>query len=348
MAACNCATCLHPRLNDLVPLVNKDIRMKTIPLDKCSEIHDELASIVNTKEIDKRIGELLAGFPIFSFGFGRGRIFWRARRAEGREFGQLKELWHRPPETTGMGRLNDPGKPCLYLSSHIETALAEIQANDGELIHVAGYRVVSDKEMRVAAIGELAHVHKKGYPRITGVDPDQSIARSLNKHPFETGLQIVYIDAILADLLADPNARARDYAVTRALASAIYKRQGDVMGMFYPSVRTDVGLNLALLPTPASDILHDVASVLVKVNRRHKFGYFDFLVLKTAIGRRDDGTFEWSTPRDPRSLNVYHLTKKEYEGTPATRPTLLDLAAHRAIPTDRADATRRTPSKIVK
>jgi hypothetical protein len=284
--------------------------------------------------------KLLAVYPNVAFGLGRGKIFWRAQHSDDHGFSDERRLWYPPAAVTRNGRLNDAGSPCLYLSARPETALSEIGVKVGDHVHLAGFRVLADQIMRAVAIGELSHVQKIGYLRITGIDPDKTIARMINGLPHEQALRTLYIDSYLGEVLSDAAARERDYLATRTLASLVWDRSR-ASSMFYPSVRSPLGLNLAVLPKAADRFLHSVASIVVRVTKVLRFGYIDFDVIRTATGVDSSGRFEWQASEGPKFINVYRLSKKEFEQGTGRSGTLLDLPTHQSIPADNPGFLRR-------
>jgi hypothetical protein len=181
------------------------------------------------------------------------------------------EVGYPPSSVARAGRLNGVGLPCLYLSAKRETALAEIGAKAGDYVHLAGFRVLADQVLRTIAIGELGHVQKTGYVRITGIDPRLTISRILNRYPFEQGLRVVYIDSYLGSILSDPDARESGYVRTQTLAKLLYSRS-QAVGMFSPSVRSPLGINLAVSAQAADLLFHSAVSIVVRVKRVLRFG----------------------------------------------------------------------------
>jgi hypothetical protein len=163
---------------------------------------------------------------------------------------------------------------------------------------------LADQVLRTIAIGELNHVQKTGYVRVTGIDPNLTIARILNKCPHEQGLRIAYIDSYLGSVLSDPNARDSGYLRTQILASLLYSRS-QAVGMFDPSVRSPLGINLAVSANAADSQFHTAASIAVRVKRVLRFGYFDLEIVRTAKDVNAAGHFEWQKPDHAQHMHVF-------------------------------------------
>lgn len=317
-----------------------------ITLENCEDQFRRLATISTFDSSRKYLESIFAFQPRINFSIGRGSIYWRGRKCREPGFNESRELWHPPPKLTPINRLNDEGQPCLYLSGKIETVLSELNVVPGEHVHVAGYRVLADKMLELAAIGELSHVQKIGYPRVTGVDPGLTLAKILNGYPFEEALRILCVDSFFGDILSNAEAGQNQYIHTRSLAYLVRHRY-KAMGLFYPSVKNQAGLNLAVWSSPAKEALHGVASIVVKVTRKLPYGFYDFDVIRTAIGESDSGEYNWCQPEHSKFITVYRMSELEYQMGLQGDRTLLNLPTHQALTPDRAGRMRRILRRLV-
>jgi hypothetical protein len=64
-----------------------------------------------------------------------------------------------PPQE---GRLNNPHEPMLYGVFNKNTALEEVDAEEGNYIHLIGLRLKKDSRIRCCVIGEIDRVHRSG------------------------------------------------------------------------------------------------------------------------------------------------------------------------------------------
>lgn len=149
----------------------------------------------------------------------------------------------------------------------------------------------------------------------------------MNSFPHELGSLVLYIDALLSDILADPDAGKSDYETTRLIAALAYKKTPSANAIFYPSIQATLGMNLAVKTKAADTCMHNVSSLVVRILKVRKFGLYDYEVCKTATGVDDDGHFQWQAAKSPRSVNIYRLTKGEHE---AGGHTILDMHSERA------------------
>ena len=217
-----------------------------------------------------------------------------------------------PPQLTSVGRLNDAGRPVLYASLKEETALAEIQVAPKQYVQVIGYRTLVGESIRIAVVGEMMHVHKFGYMRFTGSDPDATLGRILNDKSLDEGRQLLYLDAFLHHLLSDPAARDSDYLLSRAVTAMIHRNPA-IDGIAYPSARDPLGYNITLRPEASTSRMHATCCMHCRVDALHEFGFVEYTLLQEAMRTDDEGVFEWMPPLGPSQRRLFNLTKEEYE-----------------------------------
>lgn len=279
-------------------------------LARCDELFEAIRTSNNAEKITNAYSELFKFYPLLNYQIGRGSIYWRGRISESSGFNSTSELGCPPPNLCKAGRLNHPGKSCFYAATRRTTVFTEIHAKPGDFVHLVGIRFQFNRSARIIAIGDLFHVYKTGYARSIGKDPDKALSRMLNTSDRSLATQILYVDAFLSQVLADPYAREKDYLPTRILAELAYKKTR-ASGIFYPSVQDHIGMNMSLLPDAYEASAHIVMSQVVHVKQKHEFGFFESLPVKNAISISDEGEFIWGdTPTDLHA-NLFNLTKDE-------------------------------------
>tara|TARA_R110000796_G_scaffold233571_1_gene352122 strand:- start:2007 stop:2738 length:732 start_codon:yes stop_codon:yes gene_type:complete len=217
-----------------------------------------------------------------------------------------------PAELSRAGRLNDKGSPCFYISATKETALTEIDAKEGQLIQLAGFRVLNEETIRLAVIGEYANVKKNGYMHFAGQDPDMTISKMINSMPRQDALKKIYIDNFFASVLADPIASSSEYLYSRALGQAIYSRVS-AGGIAFPSVKHRSGFNVSVNAEESDRAYQNVSCIVVKIGKPRKFGMIEFEIIQSAEQLDDDLNFVWMSSREPDVIGIYGMTKDEYE-----------------------------------
>lgn len=281
-------------------------------LDDCEQVFHQALSSQSEAEFCHAIAPLFRYYEILSLEFGRGSIFWRARRIENDVYPNVSDLDYPPPEIAKQGRLNDIGVPCFYVAARKETALAEIGASEGQLVQLAGFRVLNESPIRLAVIGEYSNVQKNGYMHFAGRDPDMTIAKILNAMPRQEALKKIYIDKFFSSVLADQAAAENGYMFSRALARSIYSRIS-ADGIVFPSVKDRGGFNVAIQAEPSDRSFHNVSCLVIRMGKPRQFGLIEFEIVKSAERLDDDGSFIWLGGTGPNVVGMYNMSKEEFD-----------------------------------
>lgn len=282
-------------------------------LDECERIFDGASASKTESEFCYAIDPLLREYETLSLGFKRGgSIYWRARLIENEVYSNIANLDYPPPEKARQGRLNDRGVPCFYISTRIETALAEVGAVEGQLVQLAGFKVPNESLVRLAVIGEYFNVQKNGYMHFAGSDPDLTIAKALNAMGRKDALKKIYIDKFFANVLADPDASDNGYMFSRALGQLIYSRSG-ADGIAFPSVKDRGGFNIAVKAEPSDKCFENVSCLVVRMPKQRRLGIVELNILKSASHLDDDWNFVWPENHNPEIVGFYNMSKDEYD-----------------------------------
>ena len=281
-------------------------------LDDCERIFAQIQGASSPSEVCHALGVLFDHYEVINVELNRGFVFWRARFTDERPWATVAQMGYPPAACAKPGRLNDENTPCLYAATREETALQEIEAKEGDLVQLVGFRAKLETPVRIAVIGELLHVQKTGYLRIVGSDPGRSMSRYLNSQGIDRGRRLLYIDAFLSHLLADAEAKNNGYVRSRSIASMIY-RNAEIDGIMFPSVRDTLGMNICLQPGPVDSKIHAICCLHVRVTRVRSFGFIEYEVIEEAEQVIADGKFSWVKPLPPPRRRFFNFTKKECE-----------------------------------
>jgi hypothetical protein len=282
-------------------------------LDECEDIFDQVVCDDSEPALCSRYQALLADYPIINVE-PEITTYWRGRKCDtSRGYKSISELAYPPTVVAKTGRLNAEGNPCFYATVQHETVLSELQLQPDNYVHIIGVRCKPLEQIRYIALGELYNVHKTGYMRLFGLDPNASCATFLNSYDPDDANRILFIDAFFRKILSDPNASLRKYVLTRCLAAEAFKKIPEAEGLFYPSVQVDAGMCLALKPSTYDQKMRIVSSHVLRISRVRPFGFYDYDVCMEATGISDSGEFIWREPRSSRSRYYFNLTKEEAE-----------------------------------
>lgn len=281
-------------------------------LSKLDELFAQVRCARTISEACFALAPIFDQYSVVSLGLTRGSIFWRARHCGIDPWETISEMGAPPVDKTAVGRLNEANVPVLYTSVSEETALAEVNAALGCYIQLIGYRTLIGEVVRLAVVGEMMHVHKFGYIRLTGSDPNSTLASFINKKDLVSGRKLLYIDAFLHQLLSDPKARDRHYILSRAVAAMIY-RDVEIDGIACPSVRDPLGYNVTLRPGVAEKKVHPSVCFQCRIDAVHEFGFAEYSVLREAERLDEFGRFVWESPLPADRRRFFNLTEQEYK-----------------------------------
>lgn len=281
-------------------------------LDECENIFDKALTSTSEAEFCHSIEPLFNEYQILSLELGRGSIFWRARIISESPYAHLSEMDYPSAEHARPGRLNDRASPCFYISARKETALAEVEARNGQRVQLAGFRILNDATLRLAVIGEYSNVQKNGYMHFSGKDPDMALTKILNSMPRQEALKKIYIDKFFAHVLADPDAASNDYLFSRALSQAIYARNNS-HGIVFPSAKDRGGFNIGVKAEASDRSLHNVCCLIAEIGKSRRFGVLDFEITHSVESLDSDNNFIWNSSEIPGVIGIYGMSKDEYD-----------------------------------
>lgn len=281
-------------------------------LDDCDHIFAEALSSSSEAAFQRVVAPLFNHYQILSADWGRGSIFWRARTIHSKPFDNIADMSYPPSNIAKVGRLNDAGSPCFYVGARKETAITEVDAEEGQLVQLAGFRVLDAHPVRLALIGEYSNVQKTGYMHFGGTDPDMAISKYLNSMPRHEALRMIYIDKFFSHVLADPGASKNNYVMSRALTQLIYARNR-ADGIVFPSVKDRGGFNIGVKPASSDKSFHNVCCIVVKLTAKRRFGLLDFEVTSSAKMIDSENNFVWDDSFSGNRIGLYGMNKEEHE-----------------------------------
>lgn len=281
-------------------------------IEECEKLFSCAVKNDSEAEFYYTIEPLFSEYEILSITLGRGHIFWRARKIEDEIYPNVDDLDYPPVKDVNVGRLNDKGIPFFYISADIETALAEVEPDDGQLVQVAGFKVKNESPLIIAVVGEYSNVQKNGYMHFVGKDPDKTILNMLNGLPRKEAIKKIYIDRFFAHVLRDENACLNNYCYSRALSQALLSKN-HAGGIAFPSVKDRGGFNLGIKSEASDECFHNVSCLIAKINAKREFGLIDYEIVNSATHIDENGEFVWPEKYFSESIGVYSMSKEEFD-----------------------------------
>ncbi|WNO61609.1 hypothetical protein [Rheinheimera sp. MMS21-TC3] len=268
--------------------------MKVLELRYLDELCEGILKCIEPDSVEIMLRHLLDFYGVLNYEMSYDRSYWRARKCcIGRiGYDNTNELGAPPAEITKAGRMNEPKQPMLYLSTNQFSVLEEIGSKAGDIVHIIAYRQKIESKLRCAIVGEITNVHRWG--RAQSSDHlGNHLNRIMNEMNFDIGRSYVYTDSFLSSLLRDKAASKSDYLYSRKLSKLIFEKHPSIDSIVYPGVALEGSMNFAVKPNVVSKKFDIGSNFVVRVNKRYKYGIFDFEIIKRAKGQYLDGTIVW-------------------------------------------------------
>ncbi|EFO3694150.1 RES domain-containing protein [Escherichia coli] len=271
--------------------------VKVIELNSLDQFRKDLLANSTPKSVEAHLKWYLESFGGINFKFGYDRPIVRARIcANSNGYGNIRELLSPPPELTKIGRFNDEGKPMFYAAYHIGTAIAEVNAKDGDIVQVVQFELPkkSDSGLRCLIIGEVYNA----YHGISTISPDlfneiRALIKRLGENDIRGLLSFLYMDALSAELLNDVFASKNNYIYSRTLSRLFLAKYNDIDGIIFPSAKVKGTSNIVLRPESILEKVRVVSNCLFEISKVYPYGICDIKLLKQAKGQRIDGEIVW-------------------------------------------------------
>ncbi len=268
--------------------------MNNMNLPRIDYLQEEAKAILAESDDEilcKKWRALLRYYDAINYDFSYDWPLWRARKCtDCSGFTNIAELNHPPPGITKVGRVNEAGAPVLYLSFNKFTAFREIEAEQGDYVHMVGYSM--KRPLKAIIVGEIINVHKRGQGLLPG-KMSEEINKILNGLSLENGFSVVFMDAFLAGVLSDRNAGSDNYLHSRTLCKVLLEKYKGIEAIHYPSVALEGSMNLAIIPKAADEALKFMGTHVVLMEKQYDYGLSRFRLLRYATNHFDNGAIDW-------------------------------------------------------
>ena len=139
-------------------------------------------------------------YDIVNVEFHYSNLLWRARKVEsGKFYNYESELLAPPPNLIRAGRANEENKPMLYASLTSDTALSEINAEEGDVIQLISFKTNDSNRIRCAMFGEILNAHRG----VTKISPEltSTFKNIMSKMPPKHIKSYVFMDALVSEVM---------------------------------------------------------------------------------------------------------------------------------------------------
>ncbi|MDN2481117.1 RES family NAD+ phosphorylase [Vibrio agarivorans] len=233
------------------------------------------------EEVKRGLSQIVKFYDTTNFQLSFSMPYFRARKCTSSTgYASTSDIYIPPPKYTDAGRLNEAGKPVLYLCLSMATALSEIKATDGDYVQIGLYEP-KDKKLRLGLIGEkIGSIKQSGaYLPIEKSEHYRKLIDNLNAKDPKLAMAYLYSDGFLNEVLTDPSADSKNYLHSRALTNLIINKEPFLDGIMYHSLAHSGGMNIALPFESAQKNIGLGSTFVIKVNKKYKYGLFDYEVV---------------------------------------------------------------------
>lgn len=274
-----------------------DNKLKVIELNSLDLFRKELLTTTEPEKVEGLLRWYLQSYGGVNFKFGYDRPIFRARKCSNEcGYNNISEIYPPPPEKCKIGRMNEDGQDIFYGAYSIGTALAEINAKEGDYVHIAHFEMAKTSEsgMRCFAIGEVFNAyHGVNTISVEVYNEIRDAISRIGKDDIRALLSYLYMDALSAELLNSVNAHEVNYIYSRIFCRILLDKHSDVDGLIYPSAKIKGTSNIVLRTESVKAKMQLAANLVFKVNKIYPYGIVDFSIVKHAKGYTPDGRIVW-------------------------------------------------------
>lgn len=272
-------------------------KLKVIELNSLDRFRTDLLKITDPKRVEELLRWYLRTYGGINFKFGYDRPIFRARKCFTENgYDNISEIYPPPPEKCKIGRMNEEGKAIFYGAYSIGTALAEINAQEGEYVQIAHFQLPdkADFGIRCFAIGEVYNAyHGNSTISVSVFDEIRDLIHRVGSDDIHALLSYLYMDAFSAELLNSTHAHEVNYLYSRVFSRLLLDKHPGADGLIYPSAKIKGTANIVLRPEIVKSKMRLVSNVVLKIKKIYPYGIVDFNILKTSKGHALDGNIIW-------------------------------------------------------
>jgi hypothetical protein len=250
------------------------------------------------KKLAKYNSEILLNFKISG-----DYILWRGRGGKECDqygFKNISQL-HIPPTNLSKNpnRFNQYDKRILYTAFNYHTALAEINAQPGQYVHLISYKIKPNNELTTFVLGEYSKIHGKGKTESFNEKINTKIAKIYYQLIQDQNIEIslTYLDKLLSAIMNHryPESYKDKYLHTNALIESVKENKPEINCIVYPSSAFNDGINIAIDGDAADNIIAPQETVVVKVKNKFNFNLYDIEIIGRSDKFSETGDIIWSS-----------------------------------------------------
>lgn len=272
-------------------------KLKLIELNSLDRFRNDLLNTIEPEKVEGFLKWYLSSYGGINFKFGYDRPIFRARKCLTEHgYNNISEIYPPPSRKCRTGRMNDEGQAIFYGAFSIGTALAEINAQEGDYVQIANFQLPEKADIGIIcfAIGEVYNAYHGNNTISVGLFNEiRDLIHRIGGNDVRDLLSFLYMDAFSAELLNSIHAHEKNYIYSRVFCRLLLDKHPDVDGLIYPSAKIKGTTNIVLRPETVKSKMQLVSNVVLKVIKVYPYGIVDFSLVKIAKGHVLDGSIIW-------------------------------------------------------
>lgn len=203
------------------------------------------------------------------------------------ELTNLYRLIYPPDPPIAAGRANLKGQTVFYAASSKGVACDEIESEAGDRIGVIVVRQRPDKVKPLAIVGEVEAIVNSGNSVFGVCQNEAEMAKFFSDDP-EDLAKAHFADSVMAQLFRRTE---KQYQATSLFADHLYTAGN---GLVFPSVRSQRGVNIALLADHFNTHYEVVLAEELTVTQYHGHSQYSYESRGASCTFAPDGAIDWS------------------------------------------------------
>ncbi len=272
-------------------------KLKLIELNSLDQFRNDLLNTIEPGKVQELLSWFLESYGGINFKFGYSRPIFRARKCLTEHgYDNIREIYPPPSDKCKTGRMNEEGQAVFYGAFSIGTALAEINAQEGDYVQIANFLLPEngDVGIRCFAIGEVYNVyHGNNTISSNFFNEIRGFIDRIGKGNLRDLLTYLYMDAFSAEILNSTDAYKTEYIYSRVFSRLLLGKHPSVDGLIYTSAKIKGTTNIVLRPEIVNSKMQLVSNVVMQIIKVYPYGIVDFRLVKSAKGHTLDGVIVW-------------------------------------------------------
>ncbi len=171
--------------------------------------------------------------------------------------------------------------------------MEETSMEVGDVLQVIALRPIEGIEVPCHIVGEYQSVLNSGRSLISSKLTEDAVWKFLNEHPEREALTLL-VDSFVAEQYRQVVKHPTEYKFTALYADLVC---GEELGLMYPSVAANHGINLAVSGKMFDAVFEVLFTEVFKIEKYFGYGVYERKLIRASCDFEEDGTIQWNSPK---------------------------------------------------